>query len=210
MKRVLFQIILSVIFLSNESNADTCTSQKNVIAQSSLEATASTWSNMRNKPGSVVFETSKLFHEAKDKINATDKSINLCAAGGTKCKNARYPEMVFISTPKKFLDQYGERNKCENYLKETNNTPLTYTKTLPIEIDPLIQWIGDFSQGSGKEGSDLYEKCDGKCSPQYKYRITVQKEQLVIDARVICGHARDKDDNMYKLSYELVWPCGNS
>lgn len=198
-------IYTALIFLSaTNSIAEDCSSQNNIIATSSLEATASTWSNMRNHQGSVVFETSRLFHEARDLINATDRTINLC---GKSCQNAKYPEMIFISVPKKFLTDYSEFDKCSNYLNQTTNNPLLFTKILPIELDSLIQWIGDFSQGSGKEGKDLYNRCDGRCSPQYNYKITVQKEQLLINATVICGHARDKDDNLYKLSYQLVWPC---
>ena len=224
--KTILTVVISIIFIRTTTPilmADECQRTKKVLAKEALDASASIWGNMRQHKGSVVYETSRLFHDAKDKINQFDKKTQTCADDSkdlkveknkgimanisNKCTFAQYPRMTFVSTPKKFLADYDEFDKCRSLMNQTSIEPITFKKELPFSIDPLLDWIGDFSQGSGKEGRELYEKCDGSCSPQYKYVITAKNENLIVNASVVCGHARDKDDNLYNLSYELVWPC---
>lgn len=148
-------------------------------------ATASTWSNLRNSEGSLKYETGRLLKAALPED-----------AEGS---------VILSSTPSKFLESYSDQQYCKEKFDETRTAPITYKGRTFSDIDELQDWIGEFSQGDGKEGKDLYRKCDRSCSPRYKYRIERLKDgPYKIDAEVVCGPARDKDDN----TYELVMHCG--
>jgi hypothetical protein len=67
--------------------------------------------------------------------------------------------------------------------------------------------VGLFTRGKGDDGEELYRLCDGQCSPHYLWVISRDADRLVVDAEVTCGHARDRDDNRYDLSYGLRWVC---
>jgi len=148
-------------------------------------ATASTWSNLRNSEGSLKYETGRLL------------------AAGLPANSEG--SVVLSSIPSKFLESYTDQKYCKEKYEETRSAPITYKERKFSNLDELQDWIGKFSQGDGKDGKDLYNKCDRSCSPQYKYRIQrLQDASYKVDAEAVCGPARDKDDN----NYELVMDCG--
>ena len=181
-----------------------CSKYQLKIPHQNLKANAGFFDNMRNREGSVRFESYALFIDASKKYQTIEKPKNLCPG---HCALPDKPHFLFSSVPNRHKNSYSDREKCEKYLEETTRDPLKYTKKLPRGIDPTSDWISEFSQGDGKEGKDLYRKCDGKCSPQYHYNIHLENDLLITNAEVICGHARDKDDNLYQLSSYFVWEC---
>lgn len=156
--------------------------QSAVTTLEKTEATASTWDNMRNKKGSLRFETDRLLKQGLSNLSSETK-------------------VVVESKPKKFLASSSDATYCKKKIKETKSSPLIYTGKIFSSQDDLSSWISDFSQGNGDEGKDLYKKCDRSCSPQYSYEIKETKsKKLNLKASVICGLPRDKGDNMYSLS----------
>jgi hypothetical protein len=146
-------------------------------------ASASTWDNLRNSDKSIKFKISQLINTAtngKSEENFTIQSI-----------------------PNKILGSYTDKAYCETKLLETIDNKLLFTSPKFKSLDELNSWIGDFSQGKGADGAQLYQQCDKTCSPSYEYKISFRSEpktEYEVKALVICGHARDKDDNQYSLS----------
>jgi len=178
---LIFTIIIPFI-ISNPSFAEpSCDLSKG----SSKLATANTWENLRNNKGSLKFETAEIL----------------------KCGLPNLPleKMLIISSlPKIFLSEYDDKTYCQSKLSETKKSPYIYNAGSFSSVEDLNDWIKDFSQGSGKDGKDLYAKCDKSCSPQYTYKIKKSGEDnLTLNAEVICGDARDKNDNMYVLKASL-------
>lgn len=171
---------------------------------SSVEASASFFSNTFNRESSIRYQSNLMFTAARERALKEAPPGDPC---GDHCDLRSPPAMIFKSTPTNFLADYGEDAQCELLFQKTSRDPLKYSKKLPVSLDALEDWINDFSQGSGAEGRDLYQRCPGKCSPQYTYVIAKEGEQLNVTARVICGHARDKDEDLYRLSYSFRWGC---
>lgn len=160
------------------------TSAESPCSPSSLTlASAGTWDNLRNNENSIKFQIAHL----------------MAKAIGDK-KEANFE---IKSTPNKFLSSYSDKNYCEGKLKETENDNLKYNSPSFSSLEDLNAWIADFSQGKGDAGNLLYDQCDKSCSPQYTYKISYTSsptKSYTVTALVICGPARDKDDNQYSLS----------
>ena len=157
---------------------------------------------MRNQEGSIRFESGRMLGEAL-KTFASLKPPEACVS---QCSDAK-PLLVFDSEPAKYLSDYGDKSKCEGYFSATKKSPYRYSGRKFASPAEFNDWFSDFSQGKGDDGSDLYEKCDGDCSPRYRSFITPNGHKLAVDAEVVCGPARDKDDNNYKLKFMVRWTC---
>ena len=179
MKSLLFFAITPLLYSSVALSDDlgSCTDQ----AKTKKIATAATWANLRNKPGSLRFETGEML----------------------KCGLAKLKEnqiLKIISIPNAFRIDSDDNSYCAAKSEETSKTPLTFDAGQFSALEEINTWIEKFSQGKGEEGKVLYSKCDRSCSPQYTYLITkLSAENLNVSANVICGPARDKDDNQYAL-----------
>ena len=92
-------------------------------------------------------------------------------------------------------------------MKATSKAPLAFPEQRFGSPEQISSWFGDFSQGKGEEGKALYRQCDGSCSPSYTTSITKKDDAFVLLAKVVCGHARDKEDNLYELGYAYRWRC---
>ena len=151
-------------------------------------ATAGAWSNMRNNEDSIKFLSNKLLAEAIE--NATQEHMII----------------VFTSIPTGFIDGKTDGNgvSCDQRQQETIISPIVYADRTFADSEKLMDWISNFSQGKGKDGRDLYNRCSGSCSPQYKYYIQQSKDGgFTVTAEVICGKARDKNEDLYELTVEL-------
>ena len=180
-----------------------CETASKQIEQSAITATAALWANYRNSAGSLRYESERLLTEAITKLPNAQAPESLC---GTDCGKPS-AAISFSSVPAKFLSSYSDKEKCARLEKETKDSPLSYSKRSFQSLKELNDWFSDFSQGKGKDGSDLYNKCDGDCSPQYTLSIVPKDGKFVVDASVLCGPARDKDNNVYHLRSAYVWSC---
>lgn len=143
-------------------------------------ASANTWDNLRNNEGSLKFVTAKIIK------------------GATEGKSAS--SFAITTSPNKYLNNYDDQSYCEQKLKQTSGqNRLSYSSPSLSSSDAVSDWISGFSQGKSIEGSELYKACDKSCSPAYEYNISFENQVYKIKALVTCGHARDKDDNKYKI-----------
>jgi len=179
-------ILLFLNCLLGSSNAQTpCAGAPS----GNILASASTWDNLRNNENSIKF------------------NINTLIKSATEGK--KQAVFTIISKPNKFLSDYSDKEYCEKKKQETLSNKLVFTSPELTSTDDLNSWIGDFSQGKGDAGGDLYSKCDKTCSPSYEYEITYStnlnmkagtNNRYKVKALVVCGEARDKDDNQYSLT----------
>ena len=148
-------------------------------------ATASSWANLRNNKGSLKYETTQI-------LTSGLKSLT------------EHQKLLIKSTPNKLRKDSNDKQYCQNKFDQTSKSPLKYSPKLFDNVGELNEWIGDFSQGDGEEGSKMYSACDRDCSPRYQYSITTADGKLKLNAEVICGLPRDKDDNQYSLVAQCV------
>lgn len=198
---VTFPLLIANAALAD--SADKCSGIEKVVKQESTLATASFFANERDQAGSIRYESGAMLEKAENKISSAQKPTELCPAG---CQISDKPEVIFKAVPNKFLSDYSDYDKCQKLLEETEKTPFKYNEQFS-SIDQIESWFSDFSRGKGEDGKDMYDKCSGKCSPQYKLIISKESGKYSLDADVVCGHARDKKDNQYELSYSYRWSC---
>lgn len=203
----LYGIILLVFLiqagLAFGEESDKCSSAVKTVKMESTQATASFFANERNKPGSIRYESGAILEKADSGLASAEKPGGLCPAG---CTLPEKPVIVFRAVPQKFLTDYSDYNMCQKLLEQTEKAPFEYNKD--FSSMPQVQsWFSDFSRGKGPDGQNMYQRCSGQCSPQYEFFIVNTNGKLALDADVVCGHARDKNNNMYDISYSYKWQC---
>ena len=183
-----------------------CRSYSKEIAISSGVGSAGTWANLRNAEGSLRFETAQMLGSALKNAKTAIPPAGLCPQ---ECKAAVAPLVLFSATPHKLLDKYSDKTECEKLLSQTSTVPFEYSGLKFASSEDLANWFNEFSQGKGSQGKDLYLKCYGSCSPRYLTEITPSNSSFNAATKVVCGHARDKSDDMYELKVTYVWRCDN-
>jgi hypothetical protein len=197
-------ILMSISILAKAKGDTDCSSYiRDVKAESSL-ASASMLANVQNKKGSIRFVTREMLNKAEKNLANTEKPTDLCPSD---CKLPDLPLIIFQSVPNNFLANHDQHEKCKTLQDETEENPFTYSDKEFDTMQALENWFSNFSRGKGRDGKNLYERCDGKCSPQYKNIISSQDNRLILTAEVVCGQARDKKDNNYEISYSYRWVC---
>lgn len=179
---------------------------KDVPIQSKI-ADAGFFANLRGKEGSVSVESTALLTHAEELLSSQQPPDVKCPKG---CSRNNTPVIYFQSIPQKFLDDSSDAEYCQSLENATKLQPIRYSKSDIKSVKELNDWIGELSQGKGKEGGDLYKKCDKSCSPQYEYEIirtSPTENTKSAKASIICGAARDKDDDKYKLTAFFRWNC---
>lgn len=171
------------------------------------DADAGVIANYRSKPGSVSYESEAFFRKALTQIGNIKPPPSFCEPG---CKTDLVPLVYLQSQPNKILAEYNDKAYCQEQHAKTSKSPIKYHKDPIASVEELVSWVGELSQGKGIDGGDLYKQCDRSCSPQYEYKIiknSVADKQLKATAYVVCGEARDKTDNLYKLKSFFRWQC---
>jgi hypothetical protein len=166
-------------------------------------ATASLWANVLARPTSIRAESARLLREAQDEARRSTPPAEPCPAG---CTGPSGPEILFRSVPRRVRSDYSGAAYCAATLEQTAAHPLTYSRHFASQSE-LGNWIYDLAMGDGPDGKHLYERCDNSCSPRYTYLIRPEADGLAVETSVICGHARDRDDNKFELSYSVRWSC---
>ena len=141
-----------------------------------------------------------------DSIRATSKRM-LDNAIGTARSDASAQRIVFKSIPELSTEADSDDQMCARLEKATTKAPLEFNGKRFASVDELTDWIMDFTQGKGEDGKSLYKQCPGKCSPQYTWWIVLDKTDLLVEARVVCGAPRDRDGDKYHLSIALAASC---
>ena len=196
---------LLAAFISTEASASPdCAAAFKDTEKVTREATASAFSNVRKAEGSLRYESGKMLNEANAKLSQAAAPSGFCPEG---CEASKTPRIVFSSVPKKYLSDYSDSKKCEDLLQKTKDNPIKFSDRKFSTQEEFNAWFGDFSQGKGTDGNELYKLCDGACSPRYTCFISQKDGHLNVDAEAICGTARDKNDNLYVLSYSYRFFC---
>jgi hypothetical protein len=192
---------------AEESNQ--CVSQVKDTPFRATTATASVFANLQNRKGSLRHETEALFDAAKAAVEEGTFAApkDLCRS---PCNESPKAFFVFRAAPQKYRENYGDKEKCAALLQQTQREPFTFAGREFDSLDSFYEWWSDFAQGNGADGKDLYSRCDGSCSPQYLLILSEKNGGLSVDSSVICGHARDKDDNMYQISSSFRWTCDDA
>lgn len=169
-----------------------------------VTASAGAVDNWRNVEGSLKFESNRMLALAES------KAAQILASNETEgCQGRVVQTIVFQATPSKYLEGYSDHAECIKLLRETTAKPIVFADMQTSSTAEFAAWFTEFSQGKGKEGKELYRKCPGSCSPQYdnNLEIVLGSKALKVTSSVICGHARDKGDNTFKLISMLKTEC---
>lgn len=158
--------------------------------------------NLAEHPKSIRAVAAKLLSAALDSTAA--KVPPACAAG---CTPAKDPEVIYRVAPAAFLPKAKQQALCLGLEQETQSAPLNFSAQEFNTVDELNSWVMEFSQGRGPEGLKLYAQCGGNCSPRYTFVIAPGASGLRVQTQVICGLARDRENDDYDVSTALRKRC---
>lgn len=116
-------------------------------------------------------------------------------------------EIVYRVAPTAYLADNQQHEVCRKFENETSSHPLTFNQRQFRNVDELNEWIMDFSQGHGEDGRLLYELCSSNCSPRYTFLIAEQNAGYAVKAEVLCGLARDRSNDVYRVSTAVRRSC---
>lgn len=207
MKKAAVILCLLVCGLPSFSSAQpkSCTDKNIHIELEKAQASAGFFANLRGSDDSIKVQSDRILERSTRAIAKLKKPDTGCPSG---CVVGSEPKIIFHAAPNKFISGYDDEVTCGQHLKKTTEHPLQWLNGTFEDYKEFSERFSEFSQGDGTYGEELYEKCDGDCSPQYTIRITPHPgEKYGADVFVVCGHARDKDDAMYTLTTTLVWGC---
>jgi hypothetical protein len=180
-----------------------CSVARRDLPVGSALASAGFFANLRNARHSINYTTDELLTKARRIAQVATPEPRGCKDPCTTPVVA----IVFTSTPNLVLDSYDESTECQRYFEETRLNPIVYEKRAFDSEEEAKEWYHDLTRGSGEDGEDLYTRCPGMCSPAYSSVAYKQGEKFIVTATVVCGHARDKDDDQYKLTASVRWIC---
>ncbi len=199
-----YQIICVLILTSIANAQDNCSSVSKIVDVESKVAYAGAMSNIFSSEGSLNYESKRMLFSAVDNYEKIQPKEEFCPSG---CKLDPKPEIIFSSIPNKTLSSYDEKDRCEKLFTNTKSNPIKYANKEFQKVDTFYAWFSRLCQGRGDDGSDLYSKCDGDCSPQYRSHLVKNENKLEVSTEVVCGHARDKDDDKFKLTVSYRFTC---
>lgn len=166
-------------------------------------ASAGFFANLRHASNSISFLMDQLISESEVKAKQLTSSESGCSR---PCQNA-LTAVVFTSTPNMTLLDHDDAAMCAKLYQATQQNPIEYrNRTFDSQSD-AEEWYNDLTQGDGSDGEDLYTRCPGACSPAYSSVTYQLNGKFTVSTSIVCGHARDKDDNQYRLSASVRWIC---
>ena len=159
--------------------------------------------NMTEDPTSIRAVAGRLLENALNG-DATPAATDDCTGN---CPDRVHSEVVYRVSPTAFLDAADQRDVCRRFESETTAHPLEFDARSFASVAELNDWIMAFSQGRGADGKLLYERCSSNCSPRYTFLIAEQNAGYAVRAQVLCGLARDKANDQYRISTALRRSC---
>ena len=166
-------------------------------------ASAGFFANLRKASNSISYLMDQLVTESSTKATSLAQQETTCVKS---CKDP-VVAVVFSSAPHITLPDYDEASTCQQLYETTQKSPIVYAGRSFDSQEEAEEWYDDLTQGDGTDGEDLYAKCPGKCSPSYSSISYKHSGKIIVSTSIICGHARDKDDNQYRLTASLKWIC---
>ncbi len=158
--------------------------------------------NLAEDPSSIRAIAGRLLSSA---LNADQKlPHNDCDAA---CTHRAQSQIVYRVTPTAFLADDQQHEVCRKFERETTSRPLTFNQREFRSVDEMNEWITAFSQGRGEDGRLLYELCSSNCSPRYTFLIAEQNAGYAVKTEVLCGLARDRSNDNYRVSTAVRHTC---
>jgi hypothetical protein len=180
-----------------------CTLPTQEIPVRTTLASAGFFANLRGAEHSINSRMDVLLGEAKAAAHKTAEYPLPCPKACAKPVVA----VIFTSSPNLSLQDYDEHSTCQSLYEATRTSPIVYAHRVFSSDQDAKEWYKDLTQGDGPDGANLYERCPGSCSPSYSSTTYRQEDQFVVTTSIVCGHARDKDDDQYRLTASLRWLC---
>jgi hypothetical protein len=180
-----------------------CTPLNTDIPVRSTLASAGFFANLRKASNSISYLMDQLITESESRASELSHRESACKRSCTDAVLA----VVFSSSPHMTMPDYDESSTCQQLYTSTQKSPITYSGRSFDSQEEAEEWYDDLTQGDGNDGEDLYARCPGKCSPSYSSVSYKRAGKFIVSTSIICGHARDKDDNQYRLSAALRWIC---
>ncbi len=166
-------------------------------------ASAGFFANLRGARNSINVQMNSLLGEAKAAAAQLAEGAVPCIPG---CSTP-VVSVIFESTPNISLADYREFSSCQAHHDTTKTEPIVYAQRLFSSEEEAKEWYKDLTLGDGPDGEDLYRRCPGRCSPSYSSTIYQHLGRYVVTTTIVCGHARDKDDDQYRLRAAVRWVC---
>ena len=180
-----------------------CTPLNTTIAVNSALASAGFFANLRGAADSIKSRMDSLLAEARNAAGVLATKEQHCSRD---CKQP-YVAVIFKSKPHLVLRDYDEAATCSKLLESTTAAPITYSNRRFSSDDAAKEWYHELTQGDGEDGEDLYRRCPGSCSPSYSSVVYRHGAEVVVSTSIVCGPARDRDDDQYQLSAAIQWVC---
>jgi hypothetical protein len=196
--------VCALICISCAIAQSPCSPPQQDISIRSTLASAGFFDNLRNSDDSIRHQMDQLLSVSETKARELGQQKSPCRS--SSCESP-VVAVVFASTPNMALPEYEDSPSCQRLLEATQQQPIVYGNRQFDTQDDAEEWYNDLTQGDGADGEDLYSRCPGQCSPSYSSVIYRKSGKFVITTSIICGHARDKDDNQYRLTSSLRWIC---
>ena len=184
------------------STQETCTATDNESPLRNELGSAGIMYNMAEHPKSLRVVAAKLLTDALDSPTV-DQAVD-CAK---ECTAAKDPEIIYRVGPTVFLPQAQQQALCLTLERDTKLHPLVFPAREFDTVEELNSWVMEFSQGRGDDGKRLYQQCGANCSPRYTFLIASGTAGLRVNPQVICGLARDRDRDDYRVSTAIRRPC---
>ena len=158
--------------------------------------------NLAESPDSIRAIAARLLD------SALSRDIGLTEAGCVdQCANGTQPEVVYRVAPIAFLPDEEQDKLCVTLEEQTSKFPMRFERREFDSVQGVTDWITAFSQGRGDDGKLLYEQCGSNCSPRYTFMITQRDKTYRVNTDVLCGLARDRDNDQYLISTSLRRTC---
>ena len=199
---LLAPLMLSVSDVAVDASTSFCSAEEVELPLDSESGSASFLHNMSGHPDSLSAVAQRLLHKALagEAAPAPRDCEPDCPPNATS-------EVVYRVTPIEFLAPERQHDVCLRFESETTAEPLRFEEKRFDTVEDLNTWIMDFSQGKGDEGKKLYAQCSSNCSPRYTFLIAQHNAQYQVRTEVLCGLARDKSNNQYRITTALRWTC---
>lgn len=180
-----------------------CTPLNTDIPVRSTLASAGFFANLRKASNSISYLMDQLITESESKASNIMQQETSCKRSCTNSVVA----VVFSSIPNMTLPDYEDSPTCQQLYESTQKDPIKYSGRTFDSQEDAEEWYDELTQGDGTDGEDLYAKCPGMCSPSYSSVSYKHGGKFIVSTSIVCGHARDKDDNQYRLTAALRWIC---
>jgi hypothetical protein len=158
--------------------------------------------NLAEDPSSIRAIAGRLLNDA---LMADSKNPN--AECDAACARRANSQIVYRVAPTAYLADEQQLDVCRKFENETTSHPLTFNQREFRSVDEMNEWIMAFSQGRGEDGRLLYELCSSNCSPRYTFLIAEQNAGYAVRTEVLCGLARDRSNDVYRVSTAVRRTC---